>query len=742
MRCALCGCLVLAQLAACASSESAQKKGSTPGVDSTRPPPAASGLRYPVARRGDVVDTYHGEQVADPYRWLEDPDSDETRAWIAAENAVTFGWLEQIPARQAIKQRLTALWDYEKFGVPFKEGGRYFYTYNPGLLNQSQLFTVDKLGDPARLLLDPNTLSEDGTVALSSLSVSRDGTHLAYSTSSAGSDWQEWRVRDVATGTDSDDHLRWSKFSGAAWTPDGKGFYYSAYDPPSDEKKALTESNFFQKLYYHRLGQAQASDTLVYQRTDHKDWGFEGQVTEDGRYLIIHVWQGTDPKNGLFFQDLKRNKVATTELLKDFDALYHFVGNDGPVFYVKTDRDAPRGRLVAIDTRTPDPKNWKELIAQGDDTVEKVSHIGGQFVLQVLKDARNVVRVHDRKGALVREVELPGIGSTGGFDGKASDSETFFAFTGFTTPSTVFRYDLRTGTRELFKAPTVDFDPAAYTTQQVFYTSKDGTRVPMFITHKKGLVLDGKRPTFLYGYGGFNISLSPWFSVSNLVWMELGGVYAVANLRGGNEYGEAWHQGGILHNKQNVFDDFIGAAEWLHANAYSSPATLAIGGGSNGGLLVGACMTQRPDLYAATLPQVGVLDMLRYHTWTIGWAWASDYGTSDDPALFKVLRAYSPYHNVKAGTRYPATLITTADHDDRVVPAHSFKFAAALQQAQAGDAPVLIRIETKAGHGAGKPTDKIIEETADRWAFVTRVLDMQVALPSWAKETATTGATP
>ena len=371
-----------------------------------------------------------------------------------------------------------------------------------------------------------------------------------------------------------------------------------------------------------------------------------------------------------------------------------------------------------------------------------MSYVGGHFVAQALKDARNVVRVHDRKGALVREVELPGIGSTAGFDGKASDSETFFLFTGFTTPATVYRYDLRTGVRDLIVAPEVDFDPEAYTTQQIFYTSRDGTRVPMFITHKKGLVLDGERPTFLYGYGGFNISLSPWFSVSNLAWMEMGGVYAVANIRGGNEYGEAWHQGGILQNKQNVFEDFIAAAEWLHANHYSSPATLAIGGGSNGGLLVGACLTQRPDLYAAALPQVGVLDMLRYHTWTIGWAWASDYGTSDDPELFKVLRAYSPYHNVRPGTRYPATLITTADHDDRVVPAHSFKFAAALQHAQAGDAPVLIRIETKAGHGAGKPTDKIIEETADRWAFVTRVLGMQVALPPSSDAPATTGAAP
>jgi prolyl oligopeptidase len=433
---------------------------------------------------------------------------------------------------------------------------------------------------------------------------------------------------------------------------------------------------------------------------------------------------------------------VTTELLKDFDALYHVVGNDGPLFYIRTDRDAPRGRLVAIDVRKPDPRNWQELLPQTDDTLETVSYLGGFFVAQLLKDARNVARVHDRKGALVREVELPGLGSTSGFGGKAADSETFFLFTGFTAPATVYRYDVKSGVRELFKAPRVDFDPAAYATTQVFYASKDGTRVPMFITHRKDLVLDGKRPTFLYGYGGFNISLSPWFSVSSLVWMELGGVYAVANIRGGNEYGEAWHQAGILKHKQNGFDDFIAAAEWLHANRYSAASTLAIGGGSNGGLLVGACMTQRPELYAAALPQVGVLDMLRYHTWTIGWAWKSDYGSSEDAELFPVLRAYSPYHNLKPGTRYPATLITTADHDDRVVPAHSFKFAAALQHAQAGDAPVLIRIETKAGHGAGKPTDKIIEETADRWAFVTRVLGMQVALPLPAGTPPAAGVTP
>ena len=691
---------------------------------------------YPKALRGDTVDSYFGTQVPDPYRWLEDPDSPATRAWVQAENKRTFDWLSKIPARAPIRQRLTQLWNFEKFGVPLVEGGRYFYSYNPGLLNQSQIFVLDKIDGAPRLLLDPNKLRDDGTAALSEMSVSHDGKKMAYAISLAGSDWQEWHVRDVDTGKDLDDKISWSKFSGAAWDAKDQGFYYSAYDAPKDKSKALTEANYYQKLYYHKLGDKQDKDRLVYERKDQKEWGFGGEVTDDGRYLIIQVWKGTDPKNAIFYKDLKKKKAPVVELLNKFDALYSFVGNKGPVFYFRSDNAAPRARLIAIDIRHPDSKKWTELIPQSDETLEAVHLVGGRFIAQYLKDARSVVRVFDLKGKAQGEVSLPGLGSTRGFAGHVDDKQTFFSYTSFTYPRSVFRYDIATGKVELFKQPKVDFNPDDYETKQVFYKSKDGTRVPMFITAKKGTPLDGKRPTLLYGYGGFNISLSPWFSVSNLVWMEMGGVYAMANLRGGNEYGEAWHQAGIKQRKQNVFDDFIAAAEWLQANNYTSRHKLVIAGASNGGLLIGACLTQRPDLYAAALPRVGVLDMLRYHKWTIGWAWASDYGTSEDSeAMFKALYAYSPYHNVRFGTVYPATLITTGDHDDRVVPAHSFKFAAALQYAQKGPAPVMIRIETRAGHGAGKPTDKIIAEAADRWAFAVQALGMKPDFSALATST-------
>ena len=699
-----------------------------PKVAIASTPEAAPG-KYPPAQRVAVQDDYFGTLVSDPYRWLEDPDSPASRAWIEAQNKLTFGVLKKIPAREAIRQRLTKLWDFEKYGVPFVEGGRYFYSYNPGLLNQSQIFVMSKWGAEPRLLLDPNGLSDDGTVALSELSVSPDGKKLAYAISKAGSDWLEWRVRDVDSGADLDDKLLWSKFSTASWTADSAGFFYSAYDPPKDQSKSLTEANYFQKLYFHKLGESQDKDHLVYERKDQKEWGFGGQVTDDGRFLIIQVWKGTDPKNAVFYQDLKSKKAPVVELLKDFDALYEFVGNKGTKFYFRSDKDAPRGRLIAVDSKKPQAKKWREIVPQSSETLESVHLLGRRFIAQYLKDAHSQVRVFDLKGRAKGEVALPGLGSTRGFGGRAQAKETFFAYTSFTYPSSIFRYTLKTGKVSLFKQPKVDFDPADYETKQVFFKSKDGTQVPMFITAKKGTTLDGQRPTLLYGYGGFDISLSPWFSVANLVWMEMGGVYVLANLRGGNEYGEAWHQAGIKHNKQNVFDDFIAAAEWLQANNYTSKDKLAIAGGSNGGLLVGACLTQRPELFAAALPQVGVMDMLRYHNWTIGWAWASDYGTSaDDAAMFKTLYAYSPYHNTKPGTVYPATLITTGDHDDRVVPAHSFKFAAALQHDQAGPAPVLIRIETRAGHGAGKPTAKIIEEAADRWAFAVQALGMTPSL--------------
>ncbi len=682
---------------------------------------AANPFSYPETRKIDRVDEYHGVTVADPYRWLEDPDSDETKAWVDAQNRVTFGYLEQIPQRDRLKERITQLWNYEKYSTPFKEGNRYFYFKNDGLQNQSVLYVLPSLDGEPRVLLDPNTLSEDGTVALSSYAISEDGNFLAYGLSSSGSDWQEWKVRDIETGEDLADRLQWIKFSGASWTHDNRGFFYSRYDEPN-ESTQYEDINYFQKLYYHRLGTEQSEDLLIYDRPDEKEWGFRGFVTEDGNYLIISVWKGTEPKNLLFYKDLTTSDSPVLELISEFEAEYSFIDNEGSVFWFRTDLDAPRGRLIAIDTETSEPT---EIIPQTDDVLEGVGVLNNQFITSYLKDARSQVKIFNLEGSFLREVNLPGIGSVGGFGGKRHDTETFYSFTGFTAPTTIYRYDLTTGESTVYRQPSVDFNPTEYTTQQVFYTSKDGTRVPMFITHKKELELNGKNPTYLYGYGGFNISLTPSFSVGQLVWMELGGILAIPNLRGGGEYGEAWHQAGTKLKKQNVFDDFIAAAEWLIANGYTNAGQLAIGGGSNGGLLVGACMTQRPDLFAAALPAVGVLDMLRFHKFTIGWAWCSDYGSPDNPEEFNALYAYSPLHNLKPGTAYPATMITTADHDDRVVPAHSFKFAAALQAADGGQNPLLIRIETKAGHGAGKPTAKVIEEIADKWAFLVKVLGME-----------------
>jgi prolyl oligopeptidase len=685
--------------------------------------PHSTKLSYPVTATVNQIDDYHGKAIADPYRWLEDPNSEESQAWIAAQNEVTFAYLNDIPIRETLKQRLTKLWDYEKFGTPFKEGDRYFYFKNDGLQNQSVLYTLPTLDAEPRVLLDPNTLSTDGTIALSGLSLSEDARLMAYGISVAGSDWQEWKVRDVETGEDLPDRLQWIKFSGASWTHDGQGFFYSRYAEPNEETK-LEDVNYFQKLYYHRLGTTQAEDVLIYERPDEKEWGFGAGVTEDGRYLIISVWKGSQPKNLFFYKDLSSPENPVVELISEFEASYSFIDNEGTTFWFETDLDAPRKRAIAIDITNPTIIH--EIIPQAAETLEGIGLLNNQFVASYLKDAHTQIKIFDLTGAFVREVELPGLGSAGGFGGKRHDTETFYSFTGFTTPTTIYRYNMVTGESSLFRQPNVDFDPSQYETQQVFYTSKDGTRVPMFITHKKGLVLDGNNPIYLYAYGGFNISITPSFSPSNLVWMELGGIYAVPNLRGGGEYGEEWHQAGTKQRKQNVFDDFIAAAEWLIANRYTSSKKLAIAGGSNGGLLVGACMTQRPDLFGAALPAVGVLDMLRFHKFTIGWAWAEEYGSSDNANEFEALYAYSPLHNLKQGTTYPATMVTTADHDDRVVPAHSFKFTAALQAAHQGDAPVMIRIETKAGHGAGKPTAKVIEEIADRWAFLVRCLEINV----------------
>lgn len=686
--------------------------------------PSAAKLTYPTTRKIDQVDDYHGTAVSDPYRWLEDPDSEATQAWVEAQNQVTFGFLKQIHERETIKQRLTQLWDYEKYSQPFKQGERYFYFKNDGLQNQSVLYTLDTLDADPQILLDPNTLSEDGTVALSGIAVSEDGKLLAYGLSSSGSDWQTWHVRDVQTTENRADQIEWVKFSGASWTHDRQGFFYSRFDEP-DQTTQFEAINYYQKLFYHRLGTPQSEDRLVYHRPDQKEWGFSGGVSEDGRYLLISVSKGTDPRNLIFWADLEDPNLEVVELIQEFEADYRFIGNDGSVFWFSTDLNAPRSRVIAIDIHNPNRENWQELIPQADETLQGVSLIHNQFVAFYLKDAHTQIKIFNLDGSFDTEIPLPGLGSAGGFAGKRYDSETFYSFTSFTTPTTIYRYDFDTRTSTIFRQPQVDFNPEDYESKQIFYSSKDGTQIPMFLTHKRGITLNGNNPTYLYGYGGFGISLTPSFSISNLVWMELGGILAIPNLRGGGEYGEDWHQAGTKLNKQNVFDDFIAAAEWLIQSRYTSSAKLAIGGGSNGGLLVGACMTQRPELFAAALPAVGVMDMVRFNQFTIGWAWMSDYGSPENPEEFKALYAYSPLHNLMPGVGYPATLITTADHDDRVVPAHSFKFAAALQAAHFGSAPVLIRIETKAGHGAGKPTTKIIEEMADRWAFLVRVLGIE-----------------
>jgi prolyl oligopeptidase len=681
-------------------------------------------LLYPDARKSDQVDDYHGKKVADPYRWLENSDSQESTTWIEAENKLTTAYLNQIPERVWIKQRLTRLWSYERYGIPFKRiGGFYFYLGNNGHQNQDVLYQQFSLDSEPHVLIDPNTLSADGTVALVGTALSHDGKMIAYGLSTAGSDWIEWKVREVKTGKDLPDQLKWIKFSGVAWTKDDKGLYYCRYKAPTSSQK-LEDVNYNQKLYFHRLGTDQATDSLIYERRDHKDWLFGTQVSEDGRFLIIHVTQGTEVNNRVDYLDLFVRNADITPLIDSFDASYQFVGNDGPLFWFLTNRDAPRGKLIAIDTQDPDRRHWKTVVPESADVLENVTMINDTFIASYMKDAHTRVQLFDLDGKSKGEVALPGIGTAVGFRGERRDLETFYAFTSFTTPTTVYRYDLTDGTSTVFKQPKVDFDSAEYETRQVFYPSKDGAKIPMFLSYKKGLRLDGNNPTLLYGYGGFDISLTPSFSPTDILWMEIGGVLAVPNLRGGGEYGEEWHRAGMKLKKQTVFDDFIAAAQWLIANRYTSTPKLAINGASNGGLLVGACLTERPDLFGAAVPEVGVMDMLRFQKFTIGWAWVSDYGSSDNPEEFNALYAYSPLHNIKRHTNYPATLILTADHDDRVVPGHSFKFAATLQAAQSGDAPVLIRIETRAGHGGGKPVSKIIDERSDIFGFLVRALRM------------------
>jgi prolyl oligopeptidase len=686
----------------------------------------AAQFDYPKAKKVEQIDQYGAVRVADPYRWLEDDvrTSKEVAAWVEAENKVTFGYLESIPERQKIQKQLTETWNYEKYSVPFKRGGRYYFFKNDGLQNQSVLYTMRSLGEKPRVLLDPNGWSKDGTVALSGFAPSDHGKYAAYGVAEAGSDWVTWHVADVESGKPLDDEIHWVKFSGASWTPDEKGFFYSRY--PQPEAGATYQSlNKNMRIYYHRIGTPQAADTLVFYRPDQPEWSLNGDVTEDGRYLVVTVSKGTAAKYQIFVRDLTDPYAMPAPLVSDFDNEYSFIANDGTVFYFKTDLDAPRGRVIAIDLNDRERAHWREVIPQSDATVTDVDFVGGHFAVEYLRDARSEVKIFARDGKLVRTVALDGIGTASGFGGRSDDPETFYSFASFATPPSIYRYNVATGETSLLFRPKVDINPADYVVRQVFYTSKDGTKVPMFITHKKGLKLDGKNPTLLYGYGGFNIPMTPGFSASRLVWMRMGGVYAVANLRGGGEYGEEWHQAGTKLHKQNVFDDFIAAAEYLVRNKYTRPEKLAIQGGSNGGLLVGAAITQRPELFGAALPAVGVMDMLRFNKFTAGRFWVDDYGTPENPEEFKALYAYSPYHNIRKGTKYPATLITTADTDDRVVPGHSFKFAAAIQEAQAGEAPVLIRIETRAGHGGGKPTAKVIEEIADQYAFLLRNLGMK-----------------
>ena len=681
---------------------------------------------YPQARMESVTDTYYGVQVADPYRWLEDPDSTDSRAWIDAEVALTKSYLDGVPQREQIESRIRELWNFEKFGTPFKQGGKYFWSYNSGLQNQGVYFVANSLTDAGTLLLDPNKLKADGTMALAGMSITDDAKYMAYGIAEAGSDWNTWKVRDVATGQDLPDVINWVKFSGASWTNDGAGFFYSRFDEPKSGN-ALTNENYFQKLYFHKLGTPQSDDVLVYQETDEakKDWGFGGGVTEDGKYLVINVSQGTDPKNRVYIKEItpaNNTKESlgdgkVTKLLDEMDASYEYVGNDGSVFYFNTNLNAPRGRIIAINLNHPERSNWKEIIPQSDATLTGVSMVGNNFFANYLRDAKSEIKVFDVAGKFVRNVDLPGIGTAGGFGGKRTDNETFYSFAGFTTPTRIYRYDLATGTSTLFKEAKVAFNPDAYTTEQVFYTSKDGTKVPMFIVRKKDVQRNGKNPTMLYAYGGFNISLSPSFSTSRMLLLEQGGIYAQPSLRGGGEYGEEWHRAGMKEKKQNVFDDFISAAEFLIAEKWTDTPHLAINGGSNGGLLVGAVMTQRPDLFGVCFPEVGVMDMLRFQKFTAGFGWVPEYGNADNSKEeFEYLRKYSPVHNLRPA-KYPATMVMTADHDDRVVPAHSFKFISALQPVQQGEAPVLIRVQTQAGHGAGMPTSMIIQQQADKYAF-------------------------
>lgn len=685
------------------------------GQQSVDPAENMTLLPYPETAKGEVVDDYFGTQVEDPYRWLEDDLSAETKAWVDAQNEVTEHYLAQIPYRSQIQARLEKLWNYEKFSAPFQEGEYIYFYKNDGLQNQSVLYRQKGEDGEVEVFLDPNTFSADGTTSLAGIAFSKDGSMIAYQLSEGGSDWRKVVVIQASDKSLIGDTLNDVKFSGLAWRGN-EGFYYSSYDKPS-EGSALSAMTDQHKLYFHKLNTPQAEDELIFGGSAQPRRYIGGYLTEDEHYLVISAANATSG-NELYIQDLSQPGSPIQAVVGNMEKEHYVLANEGENLFIYTNLDAPNGKVVTTPAATPAPSNWQDLIPETEQVLSPATG-GGKLFAHYLKDATSLVQQYDMQGQLERTIELPGVGSASGFGAKLDDTSLYYSFTSYVYPPTIFKYDIGSGTSELYKASGVDFDPAQFESKQVFYTSKDGTKVPMIITHKKGLVLDGSNPTLLYGYGGFNISLTPSFSTSNIVLLEQGGVYAVANLRGGGEYGEQWHLAGTKQQKQNVFDDFIAAAEYLISENYTSSEKLGIAGGSNGGLLVGAAMTQRPELFKVAFPAVGVLDMLRYHKFTAGAGWAYDYGTSeDDPDMFAYLHRYSPYHALQPGTAYPATMVTTADHDDRVVPAHSFKFAARLQEYHEGSNPVLIRIETNAGHGAGKPTAMIISEQTDKWAFL------------------------
>jgi len=679
-------------------------------------------IKYPETKKTDTVDLYFGTEVSDPYRWLEDDMSDETKAWVEAQNKVTFSFLEDIPFRGKLKKRYEEIWNYEKFGVPFKKGDYYFFFKNDGLQNQNVLYKQIGIDGKPEIFLDPNLFSEDGTIALAGLSFSKDNKHMAYLTANAGSDWNEIFIVDVETGDKLNDHIEWVKFSGASWYKDG--FYYSSYDKPTEEEE-LKGVNEFHKVYFHKIGTNQEQDLLIYSNNNYPLRNYATQVTEDEKFLVLYETESTSG-NSVYIKNLNKPSSDFVLIAEGFDYDYGIIDHNEDYFYMITNENAPKQKLVRFKDNDFEKENWETIIAEGENVLRSVTFANGKLVSEYMENASSKAYIHSIDGEVLEEIKLPCLGTLSGFSAEKEENTAFFAYTSFTFPTTIYKYDIDKNKYDIYHKPNIDFDASQYETKQIFYNSEDGTKIPMFIVHKKNIELDGKNPCMLYGYGGFNISLTPSFRISILPFLEKGGIYCVANIRGGGEYGEEWHKAGTLMKKQNVFDDFIAAAEWLIKEDYTSSEKLAIHGGSNGGLLIGACMTQRPELFKVALPAVGVLDMLRYHLFTIGWAWATDYGTSEDSKeMFEYLYKYSPLHNIKDDVEYPATLVTTADHDDRVVPAHSFKFIATLQEKQQGSNPVLIRIETDAGHGAGKPTSKQIEEVTDIWSFTMYNLGME-----------------